>query len=85
MLAGEVQAGLGFVPRDGHLTGDALPPKNPRVVTEGTELLVPTSFLLAHVFLAGGLGGYALRKGYNLKLAIKNWLVLEARRPRRHG
>lgn len=75
----------GSVPRDGHLTRDALPPKNPRVVTEGMELLMPTSFLLALVFLAGGLGAYALWKGYNLKLVIKDWLVLEARRPRRHG
>lgn len=46
---------------------------------------MPTSFLLALIFLGGGLGGYALWKGYNLKLAIKDWLVLEARRPRRHG
>ncbi|WP_291272255.1 hypothetical protein [Geothrix sp.] len=48
---------------------------------------MPTPFasLLALVLLAGGLGWYALRKNYNLKLAIKGWFVFEANRPRRPG
>lgn len=78
---------IGEIPRQRSLSGHDDRRKNSSVLTQGMEMLMPTplAFLLALVFLAGGLGWYALRKNYNLKLAIKDWFVLEASRPRRPG
>lgn len=39
-------------------------------------------FLLTLVLALIGLGAYAMAKGFNVRFAIRTWLVFEAKRPK---